>query len=77
MGKQGKTPDPMEQARKLAQNPAAQQLIKLLQANGGQELRAALEQAAAGDYTNAQMAISSLMQDPQAQRLFEKLGGMP
>jgi len=77
MGKQEYTPDPVQQARKLAQNPAAQQLVKLLQTNGGQELRAALEQAAAGDYTSAQKAISALMQDPQAQRLFEKLGGMP
>lgn len=77
MGKQEYTPDPVQQARKLAQNPAAQQLIKLLQTNGGQELRAALEQAAAGDYTNAQQAISALMQDPQAQRLLERLGGMP
>lgn len=77
MGKQGYTPDPVQQARKLAQNPAAQQLIKLLQANGGHELQAALEKAAAGDYANAQQAISSLMQDPKAQQLFEKLGGMP
>lgn len=77
MGKQGYTPDPVQQAMKLAQNPTAQQLIKLLQANGGHQLRSALEQAAAGDCTNAQQAIASLMQDPQAQRLFEKLGGMP
>lgn len=77
MGKQGYTPDPVQQARKLAQNPAAQQLIKLLQTNGGQELRAALEQAAAGNYTKAQQTISTLMQDPQAQQLFDKLGGMP
>ena len=77
MGKQGYPPDPVQQAKKLAQNPAAQQLIKLLQANGGQELRAALEQAAAGDFTNAQQAIAALMQDPQAQQLLEKLGGKP
>ena len=77
MGKQGNTPDPIQQARKLAQNPAAQQLIRLLQTNGGHALQAALEQAAAGDYTNAQTAITSLMQDPQAQALLKKLGGMP
>ena len=77
MGKQGHTPDPVQQAMKLAQNSTAQQLIKLLQTNGGQELRSALEQAAAGDYANAQQAIASLMQDPQAQKLFQQLGGMP
>ena len=75
MGKQGNTPDPVQQAMKLAQSPAGQQLIRLLQTNGGHELRAALEQAAAGNYANAQQAITSLMRDPQAQRLFEQMGG--
>ena len=77
MGKQENTPDPVQQAMKLAQNPAAQQLIQLLQAKGGQQLRTAMEQAANGDYSSAQKAISALMQDPQAQKLFEKMGGMP
>jgi len=75
MAKQEYIPDPVQQAMKLAQTPAARQLIQLLQAKGGQELRTAMEQAAAGDYTNAQKALSSLMQDPQAQKLFEKMGG--
>lgn len=75
MGKPVFSGDPVQQAMKLAQSPAGQQLIRLLQTNGGTELRAAMEQAAAGDYSQAQKALSSLMQDPKAQKLFEQMGG--
>lgn len=75
MGKSDFTGDPVAQAKKLANTPAGQQLIQLLQSNGGDALRAAMEQAAAGDYTKAQKAIASLMQDPKAKKLFEEMGG--
>lgn len=67
--------NPMQEAIKLAQTPAGQQLIKLLQQNGGDTLRSAMAQAAAGDYSKAQQAIAALMQNPEAKKLFEQMGG--
>lgn len=67
--------NPMQEAMKMAQSPAGQQLIKLLQQNGGDTLRSAMEQAAAGDYSKAQQALSILMQNPEAKKLFEQMGG--
>lgn len=77
MSKPGDSGNPVQEAMKLAQTPAGRQLIQLLQATGGQELRSAMTQAAAGDYTKAQQAISSLMQNPEARKLFEQMGGKP
>ena len=67
----------IQEAMKLAQSPAGQQLIQLLQKNGGANLQSALEQAAAGDYAQAKKAISALMQNPEAQILFRQMGGKP
>lgn len=64
----------MQDIMRMAKSPAGQQLIHMLQQTGGQELRQAMAQAAAGDYTQAKQAISSLLQDPQAQKLLEQLG---
>ena len=75
MGKPDFTGDAMQQAMKIAQSAAGQQLIQLLQLHGGQELRTAMEKAAAGDYAYAQKTISALMQDPEAKKLLEQLGG--
>ena len=57
----------------LAQSPAGQQLITLLQRNGGNELQSALSSAARGDYSKAQKALSGLMKDPEAQKLLKNL----
>ena len=65
----------IQQAMKLAQSSAGKQLIQLFQLHGGQELRAAMEQAAAGNYNNAQKTISALMQNPEAKKLLEQMGG--
>lgn len=76
MGKPDFTGESIQQAMKLAQSSAGQQLIKLLQIQGGQELQSAMEKAAAGDYTNAQKTIASLMQSPEARKLLEQMGGI-
>ncbi len=67
----------IQEAMKLAQSPAGQQLIRLLQESGGDDLQSAMEKAAAGDYTQAQKAISALMRNPEAQKLFRQMGGKP
>lgn len=65
-------PDLSELLR-LAQSPAGQQLIALLQQSGGDALQTAVEKASAGDYTQAKKAMSSLLSSPEAQKLLKKL----
>ncbi|MBQ7801563.1 MAG: hypothetical protein IJ375_04495 [Oscillospiraceae bacterium] len=64
----------MQEAMRLAGTPAGQQLLALLQKNGGAELKAAMDQAAAGDYEQAKKALSSLLADPEAKKLLDRLG---
>ncbi len=64
----------METARKLAQSDAGKQLYELLQKTQGQQLSSAMEQAAAGNYEQVKKTMASLMADPQARALMEKLG---
>lgn len=64
----------MQDAMRLVQTPAGQKLIQMLQQNGGDSLHAAIEQAAAGNYTQAKQVISDLMNNPEAKKLIEQLG---
>ena len=66
--------NPMQEAKRIAATPAGQELIKLLQRTGGDELKQAMAKAATGDYTGAQKALSALLQDPEAQKLLNQLG---
>lgn len=63
----------MGQLFRLAQTPAGQQLIALLQKQGGTNLQKALSSAAAGDYTQAKASLSKLLSDPRAQELLKEL----
>ena len=66
--------DPMQEARRIAATPAGQELIRLLQKQGGNDLKQAMERAAAGDYSSAQKTLSALLNDPEAKKLLNKLG---
>lgn len=77
MQKSGDNGIPIQEAMKLAQSPAGQQLIGLLQQTGGNDLQSAMEKAAAGDYSQAKQAIQALMQNPEAQKLLKQMGGTP
>lgn len=65
----------IQEAKKLAETPEGKQLAALLQQLGGNDLQQMLDQAAMGNFTQARSAISTLMQDPQARQLLQKLGG--
>ena len=65
----------MQELLEMAQSPAGQQLIKMLQQNGGTQLRQAVAKAAAGDYEQAKQTLSSLMENPEAKKLLEQMGG--
>lgn len=58
---------------RLAQTPAGQKLIALLQKKGGSGLQRAIASAAAGDYTRAREILSALLSDPEAQTLLKEL----
>lgn len=58
---------------RLAQSPAGQKLLTMLQQSGGQELRGAMEKASAGDYGDARKTIQSFLANPEAQALLEQL----
>jgi len=64
----------MQDVLRLAASPAGQQLIALMQKNGGNEFKQAMQQAASGDYAGAKRSVESLLTDPQAQRLLKELG---
>ena len=64
----------MEQAMRMASSPAGQQLLALLQREGGVEFQQAMSKAAAGDYTQAKDALSSLLSSPEAKELLKQLG---
>lgn len=66
--------DLMRQAMQFAQTPEGQQLMAMLQKNGGAELQEAIDKAAAGDYTKAKHSLSSLLSTPEAQAIIKQLG---
>lgn len=63
----------MKELLRLAQSPAGQQLIALLRQRGGDRLPAALAQASAGDYRQAQALLSDLLSQEDAQTLVRAL----
>ena len=66
------TPNISELIR-MAQTPAGQQLIALLQKQDGAQLQQAITYAVSGDYNNAIAAVSKLLSSPEAQALLKKL----
>ena len=65
----------MENAAKLAGSEAGQQLLALLQQADPATLRAAMNQAMAGDMQSAKEALSPLLASEQIQKLLRQLGG--
>lgn len=64
-----------EDAKRLAQSPAGQQLIALLKQRDSGQIDTAMQKAADGDYAQASQILSRLLSDPQAMQLLSQLGG--
>lgn len=64
----------LSEIMRLARSPAGQELIALLQQQGGRELQEAMDSAASGNYGKAKDTISAFLSDPKAKALMEKLG---
>ena len=65
----------MQEALRLVKSPAGQQLLALLQQQGGGKVQQIADQAAAGNYENAMQSLKPLLDSPQIQALLRQLGG--
>lgn len=63
----------MSRLLRLAQSPAGQQLMALLQKQGGTDLENALSQASQGNYRQAKDSLSSLLSGQEAKKLLKQL----
>lgn len=74
-----KQPDPqklsMQDAMKLANSPAGQQLLALLRNSHGDKIDQALAQASSGDYAQLSKTMQTLMASSEARALLEQLRG--
>ena len=64
---------PIQDAMRMARSDAGKQLFALLQSTQGAELHTAMEQAAAGNYSQAKQMIQALMASQQAQVLLKQM----
>ena len=65
----------MEQAMAFAGSPTGKQLIAMLQSRSGADLSKAQAYAAAGNMEQAKAELSSLLSDPNIQKLLQQFGG--
>ena len=64
----------MQEALRLAQSPAGQQLLAMLRQQDAGQLRQAMEQASAGDLHNARKTVEAMMSTPEMQKILGQLG---
>ena len=64
----------IRQAMKMAQTPEGQQLIRLFQSCGGNDLQKAMTNVSNGDYSAAKQALSTILNNPEAQKLLRQMG---
>ena len=65
----------MEDAARLAQTPAGQQLLAMLQQQNSALMQQALSQAKQGDHAALADTLRPLLSSPQVQALLRQLGG--
>ncbi len=58
---------------RLAQSPAGQQLMQLLQSDHGQVMQSMQKNAEAGQMEQVRASLAALMKDPQAMALLQQL----
>ena len=65
----------MQEALRLANSDAGQRLLAILKQSDSSQLQQAMDQAAAGNYENAQKSLSSLLASQEVKDLLKELGG--
>ena len=63
----------LQDIMRLANSPAGQQLIAMLQKQNNPEFRQAATQAASGNYSQAKKTVQTLLRDPQIRALLQQL----
>ena len=63
----------MQDAMRLANTDAGQQLLAILKQSDGQQLEKVRDSAATGDYSCAMQALSTLMQREDVRQLLKQL----
>ena len=64
----------MEEVLRLAESPAGQQLLAMLQSADSTQLQQAMQQATSGEYTQASQTLQSILSSPEAKQLLKQLG---
>ncbi len=65
----------IQEALRLANSDAGQQLLAILKQNDPAQLQKALSQAASGQQQELSNTLSQLLKSPEAQALLKQLGG--
>lgn len=65
----------MQEALRLANSPAGQQLLAMLRDADSERLQQAANAASTGDYAKAGHTLQSLLSSPEIKKLLEELGG--
>lgn len=65
----------MEDMARLAQTPAGQQLLSLLQQQDSSRMQQAMTQAKKGDHTALAETLRPLLESPEIRALLQQLGG--
>ena len=69
-----KNSEDFRKAMELANSPAGQKLLAMLQKNDSGQVQKAMTEANAGDYRSAVQSLSSLLSSPEARKLLKELG---
>lgn len=64
----------IQEALKLANSPAGQKLMALLQSNGGDTVDKVRQQAESGDLEQAKATLSQMLQSEAVQNLLREMG---
>ena len=64
----------MQEALRLANSPAGQQLLAMLRDADSAQLDQAAAEVSAGDYTKASKTLSRLLSSPEIKKFLEELG---
>ena len=63
------------QLRNIANSPAGQELLSLVQKNKDAQFDQAMQQAQAGDFSQAKDVLQKMLSTPESQALMEKIRG--
>ena len=65
----------MQEAMRLANSPAGQQLLALFRQTDPETLQKVMQQASAGDYSQVQQTLAPLLATEEAKNLLQQMGG--